>query len=334
MQQKYKGLLLEQLLKLLISLAIFVGLIFLGIKLYGMITENTEEMQAKATLEQIKQHMERAKEEGETSLLIYAPKGWKILFFPKNLNKISGIEKPALFFDESIVCITKGKECKKYYFVVNESIKEAKIEITKVYELVLKFSENQYIIELNSFDISYKDLEEKERKLSENIIVPSNCSTLKINFYCKGKEKECDVKNIRRKWENVIFKNNDNGTEYINPALNDTLIELDKKISEINKNKTKNIKIVFTDGYSVDNDHISDCHMVYGTCFDVVILKQVGNSWIIADNEDWEDVINIARELCLYVYDEREKLSKEWTAPHLHLDRCWNESYCEMPPIA
>lgn len=340
MPQNNKGILLEEVLKLVVYVMIFVGLIYLGIKLYNQLIENREEMQAKATLELIKKAMERAKEENEASLLVYAPQGWKIVFFPKNLKKVGGIEKPSLSFDKNVVCIT-NKKCNKFYFVVDEDLPQAKIEIKKVVELMFTF-DNQYHISLTSLDVSPLYFEEKEEyEPSQLLAEPSSCKEkdLDINIICEKNEKACNVKNLFKnelKLKNINFSNNDDGTEYINPALNETIKEFDNKIEEINKEREEKILIYITDGYSIHKnprDHISSCHMVYGTCIDVVVFKYKDNknNLRFGDDDDWDIVKDIALDLCFYVYDERKPQKGKWTGSHFHLDRCYKGLFCNLP---
>lgn len=333
-KHKHKGILLEEVLKLIVYSIILVGLIFLGVRLYNMLTESSEEMQARTTLENLKDAIEKAKEQGESTLLIYAPKDWKIIFFPKNLKEIEGIKKPSLVFDESVICITKGKECRKFYFTVGEDLMGAKIEIKEVQELVFKFRKNQYSFFINLFDVSYDYFMEQELELSDVVTPqPETCEILEVNFPCKENKDSCDVRIVFKdyKFKHILFSNNDNGadgkdTEFVNPALKDIIINFDERLEDINKKRGKEekIKVYITDGYSDEDDHISSCHNIVGTCIDIVVLlyDESSKKYREAKDEDWEEVKRIVNDLCFLVLDERKKIYKHSTGPHFHLDRC------------
>jgi hypothetical protein len=113
---------------------------------------------------------------------------------------------------------------------------------------------------------------------------------------------------------------NDNGTEYVNPALRDIIISLDKKwmyaTCPIFGDCPYLLKV--TDGYS-PGDHASSAHTKYGTAIDIVITDRRGK--IVDPSEEiWDTAIKVANQAGFSVLDERKKAgSSYWSGAHLHL---------------
>jgi hypothetical protein len=109
------------------------------------------------------------------------------------------------------------------------------------------------------------------------------------------------------KLKRISWSNNDTGrTEYINPALKDKIIKLDKALQDTP------YRIIITDCYSpYIGEHKSKCHLEYGTCCDIVVDG--------LHPDYWGPVIEILNKLNFYVYDERYEGSKLSTGPHLHV---------------
>jgi hypothetical protein len=143
---------------------------------------------------------------------------------------------------------------------------------------------------------------------------------------------KCDCRNIFKDspLKNIKFRNNDNGTEYINPKLKNIIIALDRELQKAG------IKIIITDGLSpcvepysnnkcppgkkLDRsinkccDHKSKCHRIYGTFIDVVVLGKPPT------DPSWNTVINIARSVGFHVLDERRIRGSQFSSgAHLHL---------------
>jgi len=167
-------------------------------------------------------------------------------------------------------------------------------------------------VSLGAVEISEKSLDTSSSTVQERFLSPTGAGSFgTASDICRSISTKCDVKNIftgTSTLTNISFANNDNGTEYINPALKDAIINLDKSL------KGANIKAIITDGYSV-GDHASSCHTVYGTCIDVVTAAKPPT------DSSWDQVISIARSNGFAVLDERYiNGSKFSTGAHLHLE--------------
>jgi hypothetical protein len=129
--------------------------------------------------------------------------------------------------------------------------------------------------------------------------------------------------------KNIIIAGDDDGTEYINPTLKESIIKIDEALTTVFNNFSerdgKKYKLKVTDGYS-PNDHKSLQHKKYGTAFDVVVVfeksptkfEKVDPRHLI-----WEHVRDTIAAVGFCVLDERfQKGSEYWTGAHLHVQLC------------
>jgi hypothetical protein len=188
--------------------------------------------------------------------------------------------------------------------MINPGIFQVKLQVPKVKV------ESALYVSLEAVEISEKELDDSKPEVQKKFLPPTGRSKWGTTIpTCRNTPSECDVKNVFKNTPltNIRFANNDNGTEYVNPALKDMIVELDKKL------KDAGIKIIITDGFSV-GDHASKCHTVLGTCIDVVVADKPPT------DPSWDKVIEIARSVGFSVLDERYiKGSKYSTSAHLHL---------------
>jgi hypothetical protein len=202
----------------------------------------------------------------------------------------------------SIIAVIVALVIPIFLNMINPGIFQVKLMVPKV------DVEPALYVSLEAVETSEKKLDDEKEK--HRILPPTRPGRLGDTItLCRRTPSECDVKKIfsDRPLTNISFANNDNGTEYVNPALKDMIVELDNKL------KGAGIKIIITDGFSV-GDHDSKCHTVFGTCIDVVVAGKPPN------DASWDKVIEIARSIGFGVLDERYiKGSQYSTGAHLHL---------------
>jgi hypothetical protein len=209
----------------------------------------------------------------------------------------------------------------------------------EIFNVVLKIPEVKVQMPVSLDDVEISEIDLNLTPQSPGFEKPTRSRSIPLENSCeefrnKNQLWKCDAKNmfgipagLFKRLSNISFANNDNGTEYINPALEETIREFDKKLKE------EKIKIIITEGYSpctppkngacppgkkLDEgkccDHKAACHRVYGTCIDVVVRAPL-------TDPSWDRVKEIARSVGFYVLDERyEKGSKFSKGAHLHLD--------------
>ena len=195
---------------------------------------------------------------------------------------------------------------------INPDIFQVQLKIPKV-TVQMPF----YYIDLRKVEQSEKNINDDDPtvKHSEKFLPPITSISLQREKYrCLIDDKRtCDVHVIfaealrNGEISRFNFANNDNGTEYINPAIANYVLQLIKQA------KNEGIHVTVTDGFS-QGDHASKCHTQYGTCIDVVVAGKAPN------DSSWDRVIQIAREIGFSVLDERYiKGSKYSDGAHLHL---------------
>jgi hypothetical protein len=188
--------------------------------------------------------------------------------------------------------------------MINPEIFQVKLRVPKV-----EVTPPLYV-SLEAVETSEKTLDTSKTEIRARFLPPTGPRRLGPLLDCSRNSRECDVKKIFKDTPlaNISFANNDNGTEYINPGLKNMIIQLDQEL------KRAGIKIIITDGYSI-GDHASPCHMVSGTCIDVVVAGKPPT------DSSWDRVIEIARSVGFGVLDERYiRASQYSTGAHLHLE--------------
>lgn len=103
---------LEYMLKLIIGIVCFLGLVFLGVMLYGLVKDNTKVEQAKMSLNQMNDIMKGLKDGERTEYILLSPTGSVLKGFDDGAGKrdcISG--KPCLCFCSDLECADKIFYC-------------------------------------------------------------------------------------------------------------------------------------------------------------------------------------------------------------------------------
>jgi len=207
----------------------------------------------------------------------------------------------------SIIAVIVALGIPIFLNMINPEIFQVRLQVPKL-DIIPPVYVSLEVVETSEKDL---DTENLPREKLEKFLGPTGGGRLgSLPFTCRQIPANCDVKKIfsDRNLSNIRFSNNDNGTEYINPALKNMINELNEKL------RAEGIKIIITDGYSV-RDHKSRCHTERGTCIDVVVAEKPPN------DRSWDRFIEIARSTGFWVLDERQlKGSKYWTGAHLHLE--------------
>jgi hypothetical protein len=195
---------------------------------------------------------------------------------------------------------------------INPDIFQVQLKIPQV-KVQMPF----YYVDLRAVAQSEKDLNDDDPsvKNSGRLQAPNTSVPLKGPKYkclVDGK-RTCDVNVVfeealrNGQISRLNFANDDKGTEYINPAIKDYVLDLIKQA------KSEGIHVTITDGFS-QGDHASKCHTQYGTCIDVVVAGKPPN------DRSWDRVIQIAQGIGFSVLDERYIKGSQYSkGAHLHL---------------